>query len=79
MKLVEGVFDQADLERFVTELTEAVVRVGGEGIRPAVNVTVEEIKSGLYGSGGMHLTTELLRTRRAQRAAAAAASVRSGE
>lgn len=67
IKLVEGVFGQEDLERLATELTEAVVRVGGEGIRPGVEVTVELIKSGLWCSGGTHLRTDEILARRARR------------
>ena len=70
VKLVEGVFEQEDLERLAREVTDAVVRVGGEGIRPGVQVTIERVRSGLWCSGGKHLRTEELLARRAARKAA---------
>jgi 4-oxalocrotonate tautomerase len=69
LKLVEGVFGQEELERLAQELTEAVVRVGGEGIRPGVHVTIELVKCGLWCTGGTHLRTEEILTRRGKRPA----------
>jgi phenylpyruvate tautomerase PptA (4-oxalocrotonate tautomerase family) len=56
----------------IHDVTEAFVKVGGEGIRPNVIVAIHEVKSGLWGHGGEALTIELIEARRAARRAAAA-------
>lgn len=67
IKLVEGVFDRAQQEAMIDAVTDAMCEVGGEGLRPAVHVLVEEIASGRWGIGGEKLTTEGLLARRAAR------------
>jgi len=46
---------------------------GGEGIRPTVNVTVEEVADGLWSVGGTKLTIAEIERRRAERRAAGGA------
>ena len=67
IKLVEGVFDRQQQEAMIDAVTDAMCKVGGEGLRPAVHVLVEEIASGRWGIGGEKLTTESLVARRAAR------------
>lgn len=67
IKLVEGVFDRAQQEAMIDAVTNAMCEVGGEGMRPAVHVLVEEVASGRWGIGGEKLTTDGLRRRRAGR------------
>lgn len=67
VKVLEGVFDQSQLEAMVDEFTNAMCRVAGEGIRPATHVTIEEIRSGLWGDGGNKLRTDEVLARRAAR------------
>jgi 4-oxalocrotonate tautomerase len=67
IKLVEGVFDRQQQEAMIDAVTDAMCKVGGEGLRPAVHVLVEEIESGRWGIGGEKLTTEGLLARRAAR------------
>jgi 4-oxalocrotonate tautomerase len=50
VKLVEDVFDAATKQRIVRDLTEAVVAIEGENMRPMTWVLVEELKSGDWGS-----------------------------
>jgi 4-oxalocrotonate tautomerase len=57
VKLVEGVFDSAQKQRIIRELTEAMVAIEGESMRPITWVLVEELKSGDRGVGGSALTT----------------------
>jgi 4-oxalocrotonate tautomerase len=57
VKLVEGVFDAAQKQRIVRELTEAMVAIEGENMRPVTWVLVEELKSGDWGIAGNPLTT----------------------
>ena len=57
VKLVEGVFDTAQKQRIIRELTEAMVAIEGENMRPITWVLVEELKSGDWGVGGSPLST----------------------
>ncbi len=44
--------------QLITNVTEAVLSVYGEGLRPHTWVIVQEVKSGQWGLGGRGLTTE---------------------
>jgi 4-oxalocrotonate tautomerase len=57
VKLIEGVFSEAQKREMVHKLTEAMVSIEGEAMRPVTWVTVEEVKSGDWGIGGKPLTT----------------------
>ena len=57
VKLIEGVFDAEQKQRIVRDLTEAMVEIEGESMRPVTWVVVEEVKSGHWGIGGSPLTT----------------------
>jgi phenylpyruvate tautomerase PptA (4-oxalocrotonate tautomerase family) len=48
----------------IQDITEAFVRVAGEGIRSNVLVTVSEIASGLWATAGIFLTLEEVERRR---------------
>ncbi len=65
-----GSFTKEQQQTLINEITEVFVRQGGEGIRPAVNVAITEVASGLWGVGGHALTTEEIERRRAARKAA---------
>ncbi len=55
MKLIEGVFDAAEKEAIIEKLTDAMVSVGGEAMRPVTWVTIEEVASGEWGIAGKAL------------------------
>ena len=55
--LIEGVFDAAQKREIVKKLTEAMVSIEGENMRPVTVCYVEEVHSGDYGIGGNPLTT----------------------
>ena len=57
VKLVEGVFSSEQKQQIVRGLTEAMVVIEGENMRPVTWVIVEEVKSGDWGMGGKSLTT----------------------
>jgi 4-oxalocrotonate tautomerase len=57
VKLVEGVFSAELKQQIVRELTEAMVAIEGENMRPVTWVLVEELKSGDWGIAGNPLTT----------------------
>ena len=58
VKLIEGVFDSNQKQDMITKLTEAMVDVEGEAMRPVTWVTIEEVASGEWAIGGKALTTQ---------------------
>lgn len=61
VKLIEGVFDEAQKRSIVEKLTEAMVEVEGENMRSVTWVVLEEVKSGQWAIGGQPLTTDAVR------------------
>ena len=61
VKILEGVLDDAQKQALIAELTEAVVRAGGEALRPMTRCAIQEIRSGWWGVAGKPLTTEQAR------------------
>jgi 4-oxalocrotonate tautomerase len=57
VKVLEGVFSEAQKGEMVRKLTDAMVSIEGENMRPVTWVVVEEVKSGSWGIGGKALTT----------------------
>jgi 4-oxalocrotonate tautomerase len=57
VRVIEGVFTDAQKRQIVHKLTDAMVSVEGENMRPVTMVIVEEVKSGDWGIGGKSLTT----------------------
>ncbi|GAA2281949.1 4-oxalocrotonate tautomerase family protein [Nonomuraea roseoviolacea subsp. roseoviolacea] len=58
VKVIEGVFSDAQKAEMVEKLTDAMVEIEGENMRPLTLVIVEEVKSGDWGVGGKPMTTE---------------------
>ena len=57
VKVIEGVFGQAEKQEIVRRLTEAMVSIEGENMRPVTWCIVEEVKSGDWGIAGNPLST----------------------
>jgi len=57
VKVIEGVFTDDQKTQIVKSLTEAMVAVEGENMRPVTWVVVEDVRSGSWGIGGQPLTT----------------------
>jgi 4-oxalocrotonate tautomerase len=57
VKLIEGVFDATEKETIIEKLTDAMVSVEGEAMRPVTWVTIEEVPSGAWAIGGKALRT----------------------
>ena len=57
VKVIEGVFTEAQKHEIVRKLTDAMVSIEGEAMRSVTWVIVEEVKSGDWGMGGTPLTT----------------------
>ncbi len=62
VKLLEGVFTVQQKQDLIRKLTDTVVSVRGENIRPHTVVLVEEIKSGDWGIGGTCYNTTEVKT-----------------
>jgi 4-oxalocrotonate tautomerase len=57
VKLIEGVFNESQKRDMVRRLTDTMVEIEGEALRPVTWVIVEEVKSGDWGIAGNPLTT----------------------
>jgi len=57
VKVIENVFNAEQKRDIVRRLTEAMVDIEGENMRPVTWVIVEEVSSGDWGIGGKPLTT----------------------
>jgi 4-oxalocrotonate tautomerase len=62
VKLIEGVFSDAQKHQIIERLTDAMVSVEGENMRQVTWVTLEEVKSGDWGIGGGALTTAAVKS-----------------
>jgi 4-oxalocrotonate tautomerase len=58
VKLIEGVFTPTQKQEMIRKLTDAMVSIEGENMRPVTWVVVEEVKSGDWGIGGNPLSTD---------------------
>jgi 4-oxalocrotonate tautomerase len=67
VKLIEGVFTPEQKRAMIRNLTDAMVAIEGESLRPATWVLIEEVKSGDWGMGGEPLTAADVKARAAAR------------
>jgi 4-oxalocrotonate tautomerase len=56
VKLIEGVFSDTQKREMIAKLTDTMVAIEGEALRPVTWVLLEEVKSGQWGVGGNGLT-----------------------
>jgi 4-oxalocrotonate tautomerase len=70
VKIIEGVFDDAQKQKIVTDLTDAMVAIEGESMRQVTWVVIDEVKSGNWALGGKPLTTNEVKALQAHRNAA---------
>ena len=52
VKLIEGVFSQDQKQEMIRRMTDIMVDLEGEHMRPVTMVVIEEVKSGDWGVGG---------------------------
>jgi 4-oxalocrotonate tautomerase len=64
VKVIENVFTPEQKSQIITKLTDAMVAIEGENLRPATLVVVEEVRSGDWAVGGKAFTTEAVQTLR---------------
>jgi 4-oxalocrotonate tautomerase len=58
VKAIEGVFSGPQRKEIVERLTDAMVEIEGENMRPVTVCVFEEVPSGAWAIGGQALTTE---------------------
>jgi 4-oxalocrotonate tautomerase len=58
VKVINGVFSEAQKKAMIEKLTDAMVSIEGENMRQVTWVVVEEVNSGEWGIAGKALTTE---------------------
>jgi len=57
VKVIEGVFSDAQKKEMIKKITDTMVSIEGENLRQVTFVIVEEVKSGDWGIGGKAMTT----------------------
>lgn len=57
VKLIEGVFTQTQKREMIRKLTDTMVLIEGENMRPVTWVVIEEVKSSDWGIGGNPMST----------------------
>jgi 4-oxalocrotonate tautomerase len=57
VKLIEGVFTPEQKQEMIRKITDTMVEIEGENLRPVTWVLVEEVRSGDWGIAGSGLTT----------------------
>lgn len=58
IKLIEGVFSEDQKKEIVKKMTDTMVSIEGENMRPVTWCVIDEVKSGDWGIGGNALTTD---------------------
>ena len=56
IQLIKGVFTPEQKKRMIEKVTDAMIAVEGEAMRPVTWVRVQEIESGEWAIGGNPLT-----------------------
>jgi len=57
VKMIEGVFSPEKKQEIIKKLTDAMVSIEGEALRPYTVVLLEEVRSGDWAFGGKSFTT----------------------
>jgi 4-oxalocrotonate tautomerase len=57
VKVVEGVFSPEQKQDMIRRLTDAMVEIEGESMRPVTWVLIEEVQSGDWGIAGNPMST----------------------
>jgi 4-oxalocrotonate tautomerase len=72
VKVIEGVFTPEQKHEMIRKITDTMVEIEGENLRPVTWVLVEEVRSGDWGIAGNGLTTADVHALQGQRATAGA-------
>jgi 4-oxalocrotonate tautomerase len=66
LKGLSGFLTAEQKGKLIRKVTDAIVSVEGEGLRPVTWVILEEVPSGDWGVGGTAVTTDALKKMAAQ-------------
>jgi 4-oxalocrotonate tautomerase len=72
VKVIEGVFTPEQKQEMIRKITETMVEIEGENLRPVTWVLVEEVRGGDWGIAGNGLTAADVHALQGQLATAAA-------
>ncbi len=61
IKGISGYLTLPQKQEIISKVTDAIVSVEGEGLRPVTWVLIEDVASGEWGVAGKSVTTEDLR------------------
>ena len=61
VKVIEGVFTPSQKQEMIRKLTDTMVSIEGENLRPYTLVVLEEVKSGDWGVAGNCLSNSEVR------------------
>ncbi len=56
VRMIEGVFTPTQKQEMIRKLTDTMVSIEGENLRPYTLVVLDEVKSGDWGIGGTSLS-----------------------
>ena len=70
VKVIEGVFTPQQKSEMIRKITDTMVEIEGENLRPVTWVLVEEVGSGDWGIAGNGLTTADVRALQGEHATA---------
>lgn len=62
VKIIEGVFTPKQKQDMIQKLTDTMVSIEGENLRPYTWVVLEEVKSEDWGIGGKSVSTADVKT-----------------
>jgi len=65
IKLINEVFSVEQKKELIAKVTDTLVDIEGENMRPVTWVVIEEVKSGDWGIGGDTLTADDVRSMQA--------------
>jgi 4-oxalocrotonate tautomerase len=57
VRVIEGVFTAEQKQEMIRKITDTMVEIEGENLRPVTWVLIEEVRSGDWGIAGSGLTT----------------------
>jgi 4-oxalocrotonate tautomerase len=69
VKIIEGVFSESQKRAMVEKLTDAMVSIEGENMRPVTWVVIDEVKGGNWAIGGKPLAAADVKAMAAGKAA----------
>lgn len=61
IKGIGGYLSLQQKQEIISKVTDAIVSVEGEGLRPVTWVIIEDVPSGQWGVGGQAVTTDDIR------------------